>query len=139
MTRIAEIMTRGVAVAQRDETLQAVAQRMRDMDVGALPVVDGKAIAGMVTDRDITIRGVAAGMIPQESLVSDVMTDDVRWCRDTDTVETVLAEMGEAQVRRLAVLDANNEIVGIVALADLATRQSTHTDDALREISTPEH
>ena len=139
MTRIAEIMTRGVAVAQRDETLQAVAQRMRDMDVGALPVVDGKAIAGMVTDRDITIRGVAAGMIPQESLVSDVMTDDVRWCRDTDTVETVLAEMGEAQVRRLAVLDANNEIVGIVALADLATLHSTHTDDALREISTPEH
>ena len=139
MTRIADIMTRSVAVAQRDETIQAAAQRMRDMDVGALPVVDGKAIAGMVTDRDITIRGVAAGMIPQESLVSDVMTDDVRWCRDTDTVESVLAEMGEAQVRRLAVLDVNNEIVGIVALGDLATRQSANVDDALREISTPEH
>ena len=139
MTRIADIMTSSVAVAQRDETIQAAAQRMRDMDVGALPVVDGKAIAGMVTDRDITIRGVAAGMIPQESLVSDVMTDDVRWCRDTDTVESVLAEMGEAQVRRLAVLDVNNEIVGIVALGDLATRQLANVDDALREISTPEH
>ncbi len=139
MTTIADIMTRSVAVAQRDETLQAAARRMREMDIGALPVVDGKALAGMVTDRDITVRGVAEGMIPQESLVSDVMTDDLLWCRDTDTVESVMAEMGEAQVRRIAVLDAGNEIVGIVALADIATRQSAHTDDALREISTPEH
>jgi CBS domain-containing protein len=110
---------------------------MREMDVGALPVVDGKALAGMVTDRDITVRGVAAGMIPQESLVSDVMTDDVRYCRADDSVEQVMAEMGDLQVRRLPVLDAGNEVVGIVALADLATRQSVHTDETLREISTP--
>lgn len=139
MTRIADIMTRSVAVVQRDETLQAAAQRMRDMDVGALPVVDGKALVGMVTDRDIAIRGVADGMIPQESLIADVMTDEVRWCSADDTVEQVLAQMGDEQVRRLAVLDANREIAGIVALGDLATRQSAHTDHALREISTPEH
>jgi predicted transcriptional regulator len=139
MTRIADIMTRSVAVVQRDETLQAAAQRMRDMDVGALPVVDGKALAGMLTDRDIAIRGVAEGMIPQESLVSDVMTEDVRWCRDTDSIEAVMAQMGDAQVRRLAVLDANDEIAGIVALGDIATRQSAHTDETLREISTPGH
>ncbi len=139
MTRIADIMTRSVAVVQRDETLQAAAQRMRDMDVGALPVVDGKALAGMLTDRDIVIRGVAEGMVAQESLVSDVMTEDVRWCRDTDSVETVMAQMGGAQVRRLAVLDANDEIAGIVALGDIATRQSAHTDETLREISTPGH
>ncbi|MDQ2733809.1 MAG: CBS domain-containing protein [Pseudomonadota bacterium] len=132
-------MTRSVAVVQRDETLQAAAQRMRDMDVGALPVVDGKALAGMLTDRDIVIRGVAEGMVAQESLVSDVMTEDVRWCRDTDSVETVMAQMGGAQVRRLAVLDANDEIAGIVALGDIATRQSAHTDETLREISTPGH
>ena len=139
MTRIADIMTRGVAVAQRDETLQAAARRMREMDVGALPVVDGKALVGMVTDRDITVRGVAEGMIPQESLVSDVMTGEVRCCRADDTVEHVMAQMGEEQVRRLAVLDAGNEIVGIVALGDIATRQSAHTDETLREISTPGH
>lgn len=139
MTTIAEIMTKSVAVVQRDETLQATALRMREMNVGALPVVDGKALVGMVTDRDITIRGVAEGMVAQESLVSDVMTEDIRFCRTTDTVEQVMAEMGAAQVRRLAVLDANNEIAGIVALADLATRQSVHTDETLREISAPEH
>jgi len=139
MTKIADIMTRSIAVVQRDETLQAAAQRMRDMDIGALPVVDGKALAGMVTDRDITIRGVAEGMIPQESLVSDVMTEDVRWCRDSASVADVMAQMGDEQVRRLAVLDANDEIVGIVALGDIATRQSEHIDETLREISTPGH
>jgi len=137
MTTIADIMTRSIATVQRDETLQAAARRMQEMDVGSLPVLDGRAVAGMVTDRDIAVRGVAAGMIPQESLVADVMTADLRFCRAGDSVEQVMAEMGDLQVRRLPVLDANNEIVGIVALADIATRQSTHTDETLREISTP--
>ena len=99
-------MTRSIATVQRDETLQAAARRMREMDVGALPVLDGKALAGMVTDRDIAVRGVAEGMIPQESLVADVMTEDVRCCRADDSVEQVMAEMGDLQVRRLPVLDA---------------------------------
>ena len=137
MTRVADIMTRSVVTVQRDETIQAAAARMREMDVGSLPVLDGKALAGMVTDRDITVRGVAEGMIPQESRVADVMTDDLRWCRADDSVEQVMAEMGDAQVRRLPVLDGNDEFVGIVALGDIATRQSEHTDETLREISTP--
>ena len=137
MTTIADIMTRSIATVQRDETLQAAARRMHEMDVGSLPVLDGKAVAGMVTDRDIAVRGVAEGMIPQESLVADVMTAEVRFCRADDTVEQAMAEMGDLQVRRLAVLDANNEIVGIVALGDIATRQSADTDETLREISTP--
>ena len=137
MTRVADIMTRSVATVQRDETIQAAAARMREMDVGSLPVLDGKALAGMITDRDIAVRGVAEGMIPQESLVADVMTDDLRWCRADDSVEQVMAEMGDAQVRRLPVLDGNDEFVGIVALGDIATRQSEHTDETLREISTP--
>ena len=138
MTTIADIMTRGVAAVGRDETLQAAARRMREMDVGALPVTDGRALAGMVTDRDIAIRGVAEGMVAQEALVADVMTEEVAFCNETDSVEAVMAQMGDAQVRRLPVLGANREIVGIVALADLATRQSSPTDETLREISTPD-
>ena len=138
MTTIAQIMTKSVATVQRDETLQAAARRMRDMDVGSLPVLDGQAIVGMVTDRDIAVRGVADGMVAQESVVGDVMTEDVRCCRADDPVEAVMAEMGDARVRRLPVLDADNAIVGVVALADLATRQSAHTDETLREISTPD-
>ena len=138
MTQIADIMTRSVAAVGRDETLQAAARRMREMDVGALPVTDGRALAGMVTDRDIAIRGVAEGMVAQEALVADVMTEEVAFCNETDSVEAVMAQMGDAQVRRLPVLGANREIVGIVALADLATRQSSPTDETLREISTPD-
>ena len=137
MTTIADIMTRSIATVRRDETLQAAARRMQEMDVGSLPVLDGEAIAGVVTDRDIAVRGVAAGMIPQESLVADVMTAELRFCRADDTIEQAMAEMGDLQVRRLPVLDAQNEIVGIVSLGDLATRQSAHTDETLREISTP--
>ncbi len=138
MTRIGDIMTRDVELIQRDDTIQHAAQRMRALDVGSLPVADGKALAGMITDRDITVRGVAEGMIPQEALVSDVMTADVRCCAEDDTVESVLEQMGTDQVRRLPVLDASRQIVGIVALGDLATRQSKHTDEVLREISLPD-
>jgi CBS domain-containing protein len=132
---IRDVMTRGVSVVRRDDTLQTAAQRMRDLDVGVLPVTDGEALCGMVTDRDIAVRGVADGMVAQEALVADVMTEEVRWCSDTDSVEQVLDQMGDAQVRRLAVLDADRQIVGIVALGDLATRADADTDDALREIS----
>ena len=137
MTKVADIMTRSVATVQREETIQAAARRMREMDVGSLPVLDGQAVVGMVTDRDITIRGVADGMVAQESRVADVMTPEVRWCRADDSIEELMEEMGDAQVRRLPVLDGSNEVVGIVALGDLATRQSAHTDETLREISTP--
>jgi len=135
MSKVGEIMTRSVAVVQQDDTLQHAAQKMKTLNIGSLPVCDGDAMVGVVTDRDITVRGVATGMIPQEALVSSVMTADVRWCSETDTVEQAMEQMGEAQVRRLAVLDANRKIVGVVSLGDLATRQNAHTDATLREIS----
>ena len=135
MTKVGEIMTRGVAVVQQDDTLQHAAQRMKGLNIGSLPVCDGDAMVGVVTDRDITVRGVAAGMVPQEARVSEVMTADVRWCSENDSVQQAMDLMGEAQVRRLAVLSEERKIVGIVSLGDLATRQSTHTDATLREIS----
>ena len=135
--RIADIMTRSVAVIQQDDTLQHAAQKMQSLNVGALPVCDGDALVGVVTDRDITVRGVATGMIGQESKVSDVMTEDVRWCAESDGVEQVMDAMGEAQVRRLVVLGENRKIVGIVSLGDLVTRQRAQIDETLREISQP--
>ena len=137
MATISDIMTRGVSVIQLSDALQTAAQRMRDLDIGALPVCDGETFVGMVTDRDIAVRGVAAGLNPADALVSDVMTDDVHACAPSDTVDAALKQMGDAQVRRLVVLDADRKIVGIVALGDLATRQKAPIDQALREISEP--
>ena len=137
MQQIKDIMTRDVAVAQLDDTLQSAAQTMQRLNIGALPVCEGSALAGMLTDRDITVRGVAAGLNPGSALVRDVMSSDVLSCQADDTVEQVMAAMGSAQVRRLAVLDADRRIVGIVALGDLAIRQTRHTDATLRDISAP--
>ena len=135
MTRVGEIMTRSVAVVQQDDTLQHAAQKMKTLNIGSLPVCDGDAMVGVVTDRDIAVRGVAAGMVPQEARVSEVMTADVRWCGEQDSVQQAMDLMGESQVRRLAVLSDDRKIVGIVSLGDLATRQSAQTDATLREIS----
>ena len=135
MTKVGEIMTRSVAIVQQDDTLQHAAQKMKSLNIGSLPVCDGDAMVGVVTDRDITVRGVAAGMVAQEARVSEVMTADVRWCSESDSVQQAMDLMGEAQVRRLAVLSDDRKIVGIVSLGDLATRQSAHTDATLREIS----
>ena len=135
MSKVGEIMTRSVAVVQQDDSLQHAAQKMKTLNIGSLPVCDGDAMVGVVTDRDIAVRGVAAGMIPQEARVSEVMTAEVHWCSESDSVQQAMELMGEAQVRRLAVLDENRKIVGVVSLGDLATRQSAHTDATLREIS----
>jgi CBS domain-containing protein len=137
MPTINDIMTRKVSTIELDDTLQTAAQRMRDLGIGALPVTDDGALVGMVTDRDITIRAVAEGLNVRDTLVSDAMTADVQSCRQTDSVDAVLKQMGDAQLRRLAVLDGDHRIVGIVALADLATKQNAPTDAVLREISEP--
>ena len=135
MTNINDIMTRNVSTVELDATLQIAAQRMRDLNIGALPVTDEGALVGVITDRDIAIRAVADGVNVRDTLVSDVMTAEVQSCSPTDSVDLVLKQMGDAQLRRLAVLDSDHKIVGIVALADLATKQSAPTDAALREIS----
>ena len=135
MATINDIMTREVSTIQLADAVQTAAQCMRDLDVGVLPVCDGDTLVGMVTDRDIAVRGVAAGLNPADALVADVMTDEVHSCSPTDTVDVAMKQMGDAQVRRLAVLDPKRRIVGIVTLGDLATRQSAPTDAALREIS----
>ena len=137
MRKISEVMTRGVEVIRPAETLQRAAQRMDELNVGALPVCDGVTLVGMITDRDITVRATAAGLDPNETPVSDVMTEQTRWCTEEQSVDEVMRQMSDVQIRRLPVLNGAHELVGIVSLGDLAVRQSGHIDGALREISSP--
>ena len=90
MTTIADIMTRGVAAVSRDETLQTAARRMREMDVGALPVTDGRALAGMVTDRDIAIRGVAQGLNPEVTPVASICSKELITVSPEDHIDSAL-------------------------------------------------
>ncbi|MFL6674553.1 MAG: CBS domain-containing protein [Massilia sp.] len=136
MQAISEVMTRDVSVVPPDADLQRVAQMMRDLNVGAVPVCDGKRLLGMITDRDITIRAVAEGIAPATSRVADVMSKDVSWCFDDQSVGEVLQQMGDQQIRRLPVVSRHSmELAGVVSLGDLATRQEGPIDSTLEDIS----
>ena len=136
MRKISDVMTRQVKIVRPEDTLQNAAQMMADQDVGALPVCDGKRLLGMITDRDIAIRAVASGR-DVDSPVHEVMTDQIVWCSDDEDAQVVLARMGEHQIRRIPVVDKARNLVGIVALGDLAVADEKNVDETLRDISMP--
>ncbi|MGZ8445588.1 MAG: CBS domain-containing protein [Candidatus Binatia bacterium] len=104
-----------------EDTLQQAAEKMRDFDIGSIPVCDDNRLLGMVTDRDITIRAAANGDDPTITTVSEVMTPDVVCCYEHQTVEEAAALMQQHQIRRLFVLNENDELIGITSLGELAT------------------
>ena len=136
MQKISDFMTRNVQVVRPDESLQRAAQVMDELNVGSLPVCDRTGLVGMITDRDITVRAMAAGL-PAHTQVSDVMTDHARWCTSEQTVQEAMQQMADVQIRRMPVVDAEHRVVGIVSLGDLATRHQGHVAAALRRISDP--
>jgi CBS domain-containing protein len=135
--KVSEAMTRDVRIADPDETVQKAAQAMADLDAGVLPVGAKDRLVGMITDRDIAIRGVANGKGPQAK-VRDVMSDDVKYCFDDQEIEEVARNMADIQVRRLPVLNREKRLVGILSLGDIAvSRNSANAGEALRGISRP--
>jgi len=137
MRRVSEVMTHGVEVITPQASLQEAAQLMDALNVGALPVCEGRRLVGMITDRDITVRAIATGLIPTETAVSEVMTEHMRWCYDDQNTEDVLQQMSDVQIRRMPVLNSREELVGIVSLGDLATREPEGIGQLLRDISSP--
>jgi CBS domain-containing protein len=137
MPTVSEIMSTDVQMVGPQESLQRAAQLMDQLNVGALPVCDGVHLLGMVTDRDITIRGTSAGLSPQSGCVSDVMSEALHWCTEDQDTEEVMRVMADAQVRRLPVINIDRDLVGIISLGDLATRAPNPIDDVMRSISSP--
>lgn len=138
MQTIREVMTAEVQTISPKDTVQRAAQLMDELNVGAIPVCDGDRLVGMITDRDITVRSTAVGQAPGETPVEDVMSLEVRTCFGNQTVEEVLATMGDVQIRRVPVIDEESkQLVGIVSLGDIATKSRGDTDGALGEISSP--
>lgn len=115
--RISEIMTRGAAIADLNDSARAVAQRMVDEDLGYLPVGQEDRLVGSITDRDIMARVVAEGR-GSDCSVGDVMTKDVKYCFEEDDVDQIMGNMANNKVRRLPVLNRDKRLVGIVSLAD---------------------
>lgn len=135
---INEVMTPNVRVVSPHDTLQFAAQLMEEIDVGLLPVTENEELIGTLTDRDITIRAVAQGLSPEETQVSEVMTSDALYVFEDQSVEEAAQDMSDFQVRRLPVLNRENHLVGIVALADLALSQDSNAVNiALDGVSQP--
>jgi CBS domain-containing protein len=118
--RAGEVMTRDVVTVRPDATLREAACLMDDLNVGALPVCDGRRLVGIITDRDITVRATADGMRPDATPVHMVMTDDVCWCFEDDSIDEIEHEMARHQIRRLPVVDGRKRLVGMLTLGDLA-------------------
>jgi len=135
--KIGRCMTRDVRLASPDQTIREAAMTMAEIDAGALPVGDGDRLVGMLTDRDIAVRAVAQGKGP-DTLVREVMTGEVKYCFEDEDSEEVIENMGDIQVRRLAVLNRDKRLVGIVSLGDLAKDgKAASTGEALNQISQP--
>ena len=118
--QVKDVMTRGAECISPDTTVREAARKMRDLDVGSLPICDGDRLNGMLTDRDIAIRGVAEGLDPQATKAREVMTAGIDYCFEEDNVDEAARHMQAKQIRRLAVLNRNKRLVGIVSLGDLA-------------------
>ena len=132
-----EIMTPDVEVIDVGTTLKQAAEKMRTLDVGVLPVVSKDDIEGVVTDRDIVIRGVADDLNPNTS-VNAVMTEKALSMPADTSIEDAKASMEQQQIRRLLVVDENKAVIGIVSLGDLAVRADQDTGgEVLQKVSDP--
>ena len=136
--KIRDAMTRDVRMVRPDQTLRDAAQLMAKLDIGALPVEEEDRLVGMITDRDIAVRAVAEGL-DGDTPVREIMTSEVKYCFEDQTIDEVPRNMGEQRLRRLPVLSRNKRLVGILSLGDIAVEAASQDEagEALGEISRP--
>lgn len=133
--KICEVMTPSVEIADPELTIREAAKKMAELDAGVLPVSENDRLIGMITDRDIAVRCVAAGKGP-DAKVREVMTQEVKYCFDDQEIEEVAGNMAEQRLRRLPVVNRDKRLVGIVSLGDIAAgEESDISGEALRGIS----
>lgn len=134
--KVSECMTTDVKSADPSRSIQDAAKLMDKNDCGSLPVGEGDRLVGMITDRDIVIRAVAAGL-PLDTPIREVMTKEVKYCFENDEIDDVAENMGDIQMRRIPVLNSKKRIVGIVSIGDLARSDEQCAGEALAEIAQP--
>jgi CBS domain-containing protein len=133
---VSDVMTREVQVASPEQSIRDAAQLMMKIDAGTVPVGKDQKLVGMLTDRDIAVRAVAKGLGP-DTPVREIMSADVKYCFEDQSIEEVARNMADIQVRRLPVVNRDKRLVGILSLGDLAVRSNCSTNEALRGVSTP--
>lgn len=136
---VKDCMTESVSFVEPKTPISQIARRMRDEDIGSVPVAENDKMIGMVTDRDIVVRTIAEGKDVAEMTARDVMSPRVLYCFDDQSVEEVLENMGEEQIRRLPVVNRDKRLVGVVSLGDLSQAAKAEAGATLKEITEPTH
>lgn len=134
--KVSEVMTSDVKIADPNRSIQDAAKLMDKNDCGSLPVGEGDRLVGMITDRDIVIRAVAAGL-PASTPIRDIMSQEIKYCFDDEDLEDIADNMGDIQMRRLPVLNRDKRIVGIVSIGDMARSDEECAGNALAGIAQP--
>lgn len=139
MPQLKEIMTPSVDIISPNATTADAARKMKDLDVGAIPVCDGEKLLGMITDRDLVLRVMAIGRDPVQATVREAMTAGVVFCYDDEEAETAAELMADKQIRRLPILARDNRLVGIISLGDLVVDglDAQTSGAVLHEVSDP--
>lgn len=140
MTTVSDVMTRTPRSLRPTDTVVLAAQVMEELNVGVVPVCEGDTLVGMVTDRDIVVRGVAQALDARTVTLADVMSTHVRTAREDDDVQEILGTMGQSQIRRMPVVDKQHRLIGIVSLGDIAAKGPDGDVDvanSLGDISSP--
>ena len=138
MTTVADVMTRNVRTLAPTDTVVQAAQAMDELNVGVIPICDGDKLVGMVTDRDIVVRGVAQDCAMKDIKLADVMSGSVHCVKEGDDISSVLDEMSDKQIRRMPVVDEDQQLIGIVSLGDIAVKDPDDDVGAsLGDISMP--
>ena len=123
MPKCREVMTKDPASCAPTDTVIQAAQLMKQHDVGSVPVVESdKRLVGIVTDRDLVVKVLAAGRGVEQATVKEAMTPNPASCREDDDLEQAMKLMKERQVRRMPIVDGAGKLAGIIAQADVATR-----------------
>ena len=137
--QLKDVMTPAVEVIAPEASIYEAAEKMRHLDIGPLPVCDGERLVGMLTDRDITVQAVAAGRDPRMTPVRDIMTPDVVYGFEDQDVQDAARLMEQYQIRRLPILNRSKQLVGMVALSDLAVHAETRpvAAEVLEQVSEP--
>lgn len=137
--QIKEIMTKNVKVIPENAAVRDAAKLMKDIDVGSIPVVNSKEVVGIITDRDIVLRSTAEGRNPNDTMVREVMTVDFYFAYEDEDIQEAARVMSDKQIRRLPVVNRQNELVGIVSLGDLSVDAGKDkiSADTLEKISKP--
>ena len=136
--QVGEAMSSDVNVANPQQTIREAAQMMAEIDAGALPVGENDRLVGMITDRDIAVRAIAEGKGP-DPRVKDVMSQEVLYCYDDESLDDVARQMRELQVRRMVVLNRDKRLIGIISIGDIARTEEDpeRTASALSGVCEP--